>query len=184
MHEYAFIHIPKCAGQSFNHAAKKQLPDKIKFFGHGVLFKDIPKNLKQLIIFRDPFDRFASAFFWTKEGWPFKDPNEFIYHLTGDNPFNRRLALGLLGVNCGQTVNGKRIYTNWIFHPQVDWIDNPHKVLMFDTLQRDIDELGLNLRLPHLNKSTRKTFEYDKKSVSFLKKVYKYDFHFYDKCRG
>jgi len=192
-HEYAFIHIPKCAGISFLEMIEGPFRDKILFFGHDVIFKEIPKNLKQIIVFRDPIDRFTSAFFYSQRMWqvPFRDPNELIYHLTGSDMHTKKIALDFLRGHPKDRndekkipiVNGTRIQTNYTYHPQTAWVDNPYRVLIFERLQQDIDELGLGLKLPHANDSPRIEFEYDKKSVSYLKKVYKEDFHFYDKCR-
>ena len=63
MADYAFIHIPKNAGQSIEKALKS-VPT-IDFFGHGVSKNQII-NHKKIFVLREPVDRFTSAFFYLK----------------------------------------------------------------------------------------------------------------------
>lgn len=182
--EYAFIHIPKNAGMSIRNAIS--MCPKIEYFGHAVNFNEI-KHLKQIIVLRNPIDRFTSSFFYLKQYKKnkardyFQTPEDLIQgFLNFDiNSFN------FLKIHDGyHHVNGVKINTDWVFHPQSSWIYNPYKILLFEYLESDFlklsTELGYNIELPHVNNSKKIEFEYSQKSLDFLNIVYKEDIDIYN----
>jgi hypothetical protein len=182
--EYAFVHIPKNAGMSMMNAVKNC--PKIKYFGHAVRF-DILENYKEIIILRDPIERFTSAFFYlnqykvNKERQWFSNPDELISSI---------LKLDIRGMeylkihNGFHTVNGQQIPTDWVYHKQIAWVNNPYIILIYELLDDEIDklnqEIGTNIKLPYINKSpNKKNFEYSKESLEFLNLVYYDDIKLY-----
>jgi hypothetical protein len=183
-HQYAFIHIPKNGGMSIGNAIKDTV--KIKYYGHAVLFKNI-RHLKQIIVLRDPIDRFTSAFFYLKQYKKnksrdiFNNPDELIQGFINFdiNSFN------FLKIHDGfHHVNGNPINTDWVFHKQSAWVDNPYKILLFESLEDDLDkfgsEIGESLHIPHVNKSKKQPFTYSKSSLDFLNIIYKDDMELYN----
>lgn len=180
-YEYAFIHIPKNAGMSMCKAIKN-IPI-IKPFNHFVLFDNI-KNLKEIIIIRHPLDRFSSAFFYVKKHYVkdlYDNPNELIEDILNSNDKANKF---LKFHKHYHTVNGQRIDTDWVFHPQTAWVNNPFRVLLFEKLNEDIeklnDDLQINISLPYINAAERTDFEYFPDSIEYLHIRYKDDFEYYD----
>lgn len=182
--EYAFIHIPKCAGFSIKKAIKQHnLP--IAVFDHGVRFKNIPNTLKQLIILREPIDRFTSAFYYVvnnlAKNSKLKNPNDFLNDLRSGGEESKKVIKPQIGYH---QVNGNKIFTDWVYHPQNAWVDNPHTIMFVDTLQEDFDKLGFNVKLPIVNRSKRIAFEYSLDNLEYLHDWYNLDFTLYNKERN
>lgn len=184
MAEYAFIHIPKNAGMSFENKLK-DIPE-IDYFPHGVLKTKI-ENHKKIYVMRDPVDRFTSAFFYlrgykkNKERNYFQTPNELLESLRNLDP----RSLEFMKIHDGyHHVHGNRINTDWVFHKQSSWIYDPWKILIFERIHEDLrklgEELGLDLSIPHINKSVKEDFTYSESDISLLKILYKEDFVLYN----
>jgi hypothetical protein len=180
MADYAFIHIPKNAGQSIEKALK-DIPE-IDFFGHGVLKEKII-NYKKIYILREPVDRFTSAFFYLKtyRNNPnsnfFNNPDELLQAL-GESDYR---ASHFMKIHKGyHHVNGGLIKTDWVFHPQSAWIFDPWRIMNFYKLDEEIEllneTLGIDIKISHFNKSNRTDFEYSVSSLNILKDIYKDDF--------
>jgi hypothetical protein len=182
--EYAFIHIPKNGGMSIRNAIIDTT--KIKYCGHGVVFRNI-QHLKQIIVLREPIDRFTSAFFYLKQYKKnksrdlFKSPEDLIQGII-DFDIN---AFNFMKIHDGyHHVNGIKINTDWVFHKQVGWIDNPYKILLYEHLEEDFSnlcgEIGCEISLPHVNRSSKIDFDYSPQSLDFLNIVYKEDVDIYN----
>lgn len=181
MNTHAFIHIPKCAGFSIKRAIKdNNLP--IRIFDHGVIFSNIPTHLKQIIILRDPIDRFTSAFYYIKGAYVkntiFNNPNEFLDDLKLHTEESKKFIKPQPHYH---SVNGVRINTDWVFHPQSAWVDNPDIIMFQENLQEDFDKLGFNVSLPRINVSPRSDFKYSKDNIEYLRDWYGQDFELYRK---
>lgn len=186
--EYAFIHIPKCAGMSMGKAIETTCPDKIAVFGHGCLLEKL-NQYKEIVIIREPVDRFTSAFFYLKAYKNNKDskfitPDQLIDGLLCFDP----LALKFLKVQShSHYVNGAEINTDWVFHPQASWINNPNIVIIYDKLQDGIDKLNkllnIELKLEKINSTQRKEFTYRTRHLDFIHLYYQQDFELYDKYK-
>lgn len=187
--EFAFIHIPKNAGNSIIQALKTC--PRFRICNHSILLSSVA-HLKQVVILRDPVDRFTSAFFYVKN-YPradreiyaqkygrFQTPEQLVQALLHEDPVATQFLEtgGPLHI-----VNGKKIYTNWVFHPQKDWVDRPHKVILLPYLEEDLlsftNKIGLKITLPHVNRSKKIEFEYTPESIEYLIARYRDDFELY-----
>ena len=181
---YAFIHIPKNAGMSMEKAIKSLNSDTIKFFHHGCLFKNLI-NYKEIIILRDPIDRFTSAFFYLKN-YPknvnssFSTPDQLI---DGFINFDPEASNFVKVQKHNHSVNGNIINTDWVFHKQSSWIHKPNIVMIYENLDSEIDNLNailkINLTLPKINSRKRLPFKYSSKHIDFIKLYYAEDFENY-----
>lgn len=180
--EYAFIHIPKNAGQAMYRSLKNI--KEIIHCGHGVLFSNI-SHLKKIVIIRNPINRFTSAFFYLSKykgniDSVINTPEELVQGLISGDPDACKFTK--VHVN-NHYVNGKLIDTDWVFHPQIDWIIDPYKVMIFENLDQEIEqlnkEIGINIILNKSNISQKKHFNYTQSSIDFLKNYYAEDFKFY-----
>ena len=185
MSEYAFIHIPKNAGQSIERALKT-VPN-IDFFGHGVSKHQII-NHKKIFVLREPVDRFTSAFFYLKR-YGNNPKNNFF-----KNPDELLQAMGESDLRADQfmkihkndhSVYGEMIKTDWVFHPQSAWIFDPWRIMIFHRLKEELELLsgilGVDIKIDHVNKSPRTDFEYSESSMNMLKNIYEKDFELYKK---
>lgn len=185
MAEYAFIHIPKNAGMSFENKLK-DIPE-IDYYGHGVSKKRI-ENYKKIYVLRNPIDRFTSAFFYLKgykknrERNYFETPNQLLESLKNLDP--RSLEFMKVHDNY-HYVYGDKINTDWVFHRQSSWVYDPWRILIFerihDDLQKLSEDLDINLSIPHINQSNKKEFSYSESDLSLLELIYKEDFILYNK---
>lgn len=185
MINYAFIHIPKNCGHSIKKMLETEKISNIRYYGHSILFSRIPKEYKQILIIREPVDRFSSAFFYIKKynmkNSKFNDPSQLIDGIINSDIDAPRF---LKPQKHKHKVNGDCIATDWVFHQQTAWIDNPYKIIFHDKIQDGFKDLGFDFKIPHINKSKRIYFEYKKRHIDFLKQMYKKDFKFYEEQRG
>ena len=182
--EYAFIHIPKNAGMSIRDAILQC--SKIKYFGHNVIYDKV-RDYKQIIVLRDPIDRFTSAFFYLKE---YKLNKVRDYFDTPEDLIKGILELDYKAFSFlkihdhHHKVNNVEINTDWAFHPQINWVIDPYRVLIYEHLDEDFNRLcsdiGCSIKLPHINISSKVKFEYSKNSLEFLHMVYRKDIEIYN----
>lgn len=179
MKKYAFIHIPKNAGFTLKKVMKNS--SNFQIFDHGVVFKNIPKDLKQIVVCREPTDRFTSAFFYIKQHYvkdtKYINPEMLI---TGILNGERESNLFLRPQPHFHSVDGKRIPTDWVFHPQSDWIKNPYKIILMDNIKQGFHELGLDIGEIRSNVSKRKDFTYSNNSLQYLWRIYEKDYLLYN----
>lgn len=179
MNEYAFIHIPKCAGMSIKKAIENN--PKFRIFDHGVIFNNIPKDLKQVIVIREPTERFTSAFFYVTQHYAkntkYKDPEMFIQAVLEGQ---RETCTVWRPQPHFHTLNGHRIATDWVFQPQTDWVDNPHKIILMENLDQGFRELGVELNTGRVNQSRKREFKYSNSSLQYLWRNYERDYLLYN----
>jgi len=185
-----FIHIPKNAGMSFKKMILNDGPlSKIlKYHFHEV---DVYKiQGPQLLIFREPIDRFISAFFYNK-AYPNTRVN-ISPHIRTPNDLAEMLADGHDQIIeeklhfVGDRVRG----IQYVFVPQYHWFNSPDTVLRYSKLEEDFNHFlkcieHPPIELEHVNKSPKnKNFEFSDKSMNFLHEYYKKDFEIYNtlKC--
>ena len=178
MKKYNFIHIPKNAGTSFFHL---NLPN-VSFNRHPFGAKSGLPN--QIIIVRHPIDRFISAFSYRLDEAEnlaintYTDPNEFVKDwLAGKN------SSFLCGHGYANAIiDGVKQDVGVHFCRQCLWFDeaNTSFVLRYENLAADLEELstliGVEINLPHKNRSNKIDTELTPKTMNFLNEYYKEDF--------
>jgi hypothetical protein len=179
MKKYAFIHIPKNAGFTLKKAMENH--QDFQIFDHGVIFNNIPKELKQVIVCREPTERFTSAFFYVKQHYckdsKYLNPEMLI---TGILNGEREANLFLRPQPHFHSVNGKKIPTDWVFHEQVAWFNRPYKIIPMENIDQGFRELGLDIGSEQVNKSKKQEFIYSNNSLQYLLRIYEKDYLLYN----
>ena len=153
--KWNFIHIPKNAGTSIkNILSTSDIP--IGYVGH-----DYPRKYKnEIVILRDPIDRFLSAFHYSKQKWPnqfnqeFSDPDSFVLALSDSASEKHTIALSLVSndksiidlrnwnKNNIHKVLGKETPYIWTIMPQSTWcVNKPKHILRYEFLEKDFNSL-------------------------------------------
>lgn len=189
--KYAFVHIPKNAGTSVSKAIKNSNQNILEAFGHSVRIQVKLRDYRKIYIIRNPFDRFASSFFYLKQyaknrNSIFQTPTDLIDGLL---EFRQEAFSFLKVYDHFHMVNGKKIFTDWTFHPQKDWLIDPYKVMIYENLENELlnlqKELKITLVVNHLNKSPqKKPFTYEKKHKDFIRLYYGQDIEIYNRYAG
>ena len=196
---YGFVHIPKNGGTSIVRAiADGGLA--IRACGHAY-----PRRFgnEEIVVLRDPFERFSSAFRYGRKAWhnPINDAFSSANDLaeSAGDPDHRKHATALVELGNlpehfllrngkpipQHTVAGRIIERNWIYEPQSTWLLNaPIHLLRYHRLDEDfgelVERLGLGKAppLPRLNQSEAGHEVYSPLARSFLESLYDSDFAF------
>lgn len=165
-HRLIFVHIPKCAGRSiacaFGH----------KFSHHTVHEYDGPElqEVLRFAVVRNTWDRLVSMYHYVRD-CPWHDQAPVLGRQGAETPFRSWLIENLEARQPdfnssdprGRRETDNELGSPFWFSSQLAWIGHPNgricvdRLLNFSTLQDDFGrlcrELGLNLRLPHKNRS-------------------------------
>lgn len=195
----SFIPIPKNAGTSIAHHFRQHnwpvLTD-----GH-----DYKRRLakREIVVIRDPAERFVSAFNYSQRYWPspvnaqFSDANE-LAESAGDSSHPR---YDLAWVELGNrpedylrrngepqelhTVADRVLAFTFAYEPQSSWlINHPACILRFRHLRADIESLAVELgvdcevRLPLLNPSELPVPTLSAAARAFIEHTYADDYRF------
>ena len=137
-----FIHIPKNAGTSIRYIQSNAKKYKLVYNSHGT---DIysPEVCNQLIIIRNPIERFASAVYYAMQQWGggpilkyliengintpekwiqiWSNPNHKAYHI---------LMSELLNTSKIHKIGDKILKYKCTYTPQSLWINNPKYIIL------------------------------------------------------
>jgi glycosyl transferase family 25 len=184
--KYYFVHIPKNGGMSIQELLKNENLN-IEYIGH----KYTKTNKNEIVVLRDPIDRFISAFYYLYKmkdefNIPFKKiktPDKFIEALNDKRNINHKEAIRIYQEDyLNQPIKGYIYGSNWVFAPQSLYYVNPSFVLRFTHLEDDfnkcLQDIGHKKRvsLPKKNTSIHKDTYLSDKSIAFLKEHYRKDF--------
>jgi hypothetical protein len=196
-----FIHIPKNAGTSI----KELCNDKLKYNGHGTnVFNPTLNN--QLVILRNPVDRFVSAVKYclenrinyskSKKYKPgsvllennIDTPNKWITVWKNKNHPYHDILMDELYNNNNKKVNNKIIKYKWIYTPQETWFNKPKYILIMDNLDEELEYICNTLNMPYnlkkKNKTTNKENNISKENLEWINIFYKDDWILYNKYKN
>ena len=75
----------------------------------------------------------------------------------------------------------------WVYSPQSFWINNPQYVIIMDNLDDEMKylmkKIGIDMKIPHNNKTKKSSYTLSQKSKDFLYNFYKKDFILYEKYK-
>ena len=201
---WAFVHVPKCAGSSIKYSIKQEnLP--IDIFSHSYGVKSIPKDKNIIIVYRDPVDRFVSAFHYAqnihKEALQFTC-SSFIKALQDEKDILHEESLKIIfnnNPNDKQIIDGVKNVFTYIFEPQKSWYCNRDnvKILNFANLQdewNDFLKTELNHKPLLLSKKTQgknkvinainqKKNILNEKEIQFIQDLYLKDVEIFNSIR-
>jgi len=188
-----FIHIPKNGGSSI----KDICNNKLKYHGHSANARD-GKIKNQLIIIRNPIDRFVSAVYYTLEKWSHEPQIRYLIENNintpekwieiWSNPHNEHYRMLMFEMlNRYHRIGNVIIPYKWVYSPQSFWINNPQYVIIMDNLDDEMKylmkKIGIDMKIPHNNKTKKSSYTLSQKSKDFLYNFYKKDFILYEKYK-
>jgi len=157
--KFTFVHIPKNAGTSIETLIEQKKVPNFEYVGHRFFQKKIKSDTIKVCIFRDPIDRFISAFYYSKREHPkspshrkFDNPNQLIdglrqiehpkhkaamAYVGNKNPHNYRR---FLKKTIPHKVGGVRTQHTWVFEHQITWYK--HMLNNDKTIYLDFDNLA------------------------------------------
>lgn len=182
-----FVHIPKTGGTSIMKALR---PYGLKGSGHIQLSRELsvhkigrPKRARYTVfcVSRNPWDLVVSNYSYIKmekSYWHSLDGTT-NYGVHPDYEFVKDLSFK----EFVYALKDKKIKSKYNTLPQTYWINRKvDKVLRFENLNEDFKalckEVGLDkVELPHLNKSTHKSYKdfYDDELIEIVRKLYHKD---------
>ena len=195
--KFNFIHIPKNGGSSI-----KLLDNKLIIYHHHGTNVFCKKLKNQLVILRDPIDRFKSSVRYAIQKWSHLDviktlikkkidtPERWVNIMSNKNdPLNKILNLEILN-NKSHKIGNKYPKYKFTYTSQNKWINNPEYVILFENLDEEFKEFcrfnNIKVDLIKVN-STKKNDTEDNlsiKSIKYLKKKYRKDIKLYEKYKN
>ena len=139
----------------------------------------------QMVVLRDPYDRFCSAFYYKKTYYP-KSPLALATHIKTPNDFaellydNNEEAIHIL--HAPNHAIGKRFRGMlWEFSPQHFWVNDPKYVLFHEHLQDDMNGILNEIDHPQVeiiktNKSPNTPEMFGDKGRELIERFYRLDF--------
>ena len=194
-----FIHIPKNAGTSMVDVCANSNGILI-YHGHGADVRNIPN---QLIVIRNPVERFISAFRYAKlifEVEVFTDDDEeddtpenwIRVWRDPEHPRHAALMHEMMNDPDGEEphkIGDTILEYKWTYTPQSDWID-PTKVkyvVLYDCFEFEmkhiLNDLGVDDNIPHANGAGDEHYELSHESIEFLRFRYADDFRYYERMK-
>ena len=196
----SFIHIPKNAG-----TLVRGICDSItlRYYGHDVNVFD-SKIQNQMIIIRNPIDRFESAVRYALQRYSREKQIKYLIDRQIDTPqkwaeiwsnkadpeFDRLMEEMH---NVDHRVAGEPTRYKWTYAPQSKYINSPKYVILYENLQEELplllEKIGIEVSgLPSVNSTAKLEGNGDaslsKQSIFFLSEVYKEDFEKYYLYKG
>lgn len=188
----AFIHIPKNAGTSIKNICES---NNILYCGHNVDPSTV--YLDQLIVLRNPIDRFCSSVnyamnskFWiehTNVGLAllkgYNSVESWVDLMINNNQLIWSIIKNSLSGNTQAFIGSKKLIYRHIFAFQKEWFINPKYVVLFDQIKIESiyffkNILNVDSELPWLNKSSNDK-NISNQSLQFLENFYKEDNELY-----
>lgn len=195
-----FIHIPKNGGTSIKYLNNSNIiynPHKSNVFD---------KNLnEQLVILRDPIDRFQSAVRYALQKRPrnklrgklidnkIDTPEKWVNILRNRDKKNLKLVEDEI-LNKDETdihkIGKNYLKYKYTYTPQSHWINNPKHVILFENLEDELYQFCKfkNIKIKEIKKKNKtiknNNDKLSEESINFLKSMYKKDIELYNKYKN
>lgn len=186
-----FIHIPKNAGSSIRELCN----NKLKYNGHGTNVFN-PSLNNQLVILRNPLERFISSVKYCLEKWNHLEnikvllknnintPDKWITIWKNKNHPQHKILMEEI-YNKSHKLGNKKIKYKWTYTPQVKWFNKPKYILIMDNLDEELkyicNELNMPYNLKKKNTTTNKETPISKENIEWINNFYKDDWILYNK---
>jgi hypothetical protein len=191
-----FIHIPKNGGTTIEELCN--INSLLIYNGHKT---DVYNNniSNQIIIIRNPIDRFISAVYYALQVWSFtpnikylidneiNTPEKWIQIMMNENHQQYPYLMKEMK-NVDHKIGDKLLEYKWTYSPQNLWINNPKFIILMDNfndeLQYFLQKHNLEGEIKHINSTKHIDKNLSNESIDFLKKFYKDDFILYEKYKN
>jgi len=189
-----FIHIPKNGGHSI-----KEIGGNLIIYNYhdtDVFNNKIPN---QLIIIRNPIERFISSVYFALQQWSHEPQVRYLIDNSIDTP-EKWVKIWSDKNNCNykhlmsEMLNeshyiGKNLHPyKWTYSPQNLWINNPKFIIIMDNFNEEIKYLleknSIYKDIPHKNTTRHVDSFLSEKSIEFLRDFYNEDFILYEKYKN
>lgn len=192
-----FIHIPKNGGTSML-AICAENSKLLRYHSHNADVYN--KHLSnQLVIIRDPIDRFISSVYYAIQRWSHEPQIQNLISKNIDTPekwvqvwsdpthiYYNDLMKEIMNKN--HLIGNKKHKYKWTYSQQSLWINNPKFVILMDNFNNDLNYFikKHNLKssdLQKLNSTNRIDETLSIESINFLRNFYKEDYILYEKYK-
>ena len=188
-----FIHIAKNAGTSMKDLAKQYPHLKIIYHSHNA---PISQLTNQMLVIRNPFDRFCSAVQYAIENYSHSPKVAALIEAGLTTPSHWAEAWGnpthpahhlVLEevVNQSHSIDNKLISYKWTYEPQTSWFngnfDSVKYLIPYDKLEEEINRIykqKLPYKNAHFNQYSKQLSDNAK---NFILKFYASDFELWNK---
>lgn len=185
-----FIHIPKNAGTSI-----KQICNKYTFKYHPH-FTNVYNNIdNQLIVIRNPIDRFISAVYYSLQKWSNEPHVKFLIDNKIDTPekwvqiwmdpqhkYHKNLMTMIK--NKDHKIGNTLLEYKWTYSPQYLWVNSPKYVIVMDNFKVEFQYFKKKYNIigdiKTKNNSIHINDTLSNNSIEFLEEFYKKDFILYN----
>lgn len=197
----AFIHIPKNAGESIR-AMLKQLNGRVSYNNHDTDAKKLNPSVPQIVILRDPIDRFCSAIQYAFDKWSgephvrnlinigLTDYNDVIQAFADpDHKNHNDVCAEIKDIQQKHKIGSRNLTYRWIYTPQSEWVWRPGYVVLFENLKEELEMVWKTFGASKMNEikkntSGRKNIQLTPENQAFLREFYRDDYALLEKYRS
>ncbi len=167
-----FIHIPRNAGTSILQSFNMERIGHHRWHEYKHLLQDDWNEYKKFCVFRDPLERFISAYNYASMEKSFWHPDITGIH----NDYDVCKKLDINGIARLLERGTTLWHESWI--PQNTWIRGLDDILIlkYENIQRDIQKVYPNVSLSHDNTSEKLYHNITEYTKQFIREFYKKDY--------